>query len=244
MTNEHTLRHQLRIAQQTAMDAHTQFSKYTVDRGIYSEHFVGSYLTDLPKLEGVSFLDQFKEATTTGQKLALLDVGCGNGNFLMEMRQMFGNAHTLHGLSLFAYHDLDLAEAYDFQVQLKPIEQFHARNQYDVIVAEQSLNYSYNPLIALKRVYAALKPEGMAFLAPVSLQFATQSDQDTCFEFLRNNYGMQITPSTKGLVHPSWGLAFRKTLPSLKIPVQIAKLVEAGNEYHQVTQAQYQFRTH
>lgn len=219
---------------------------YTVGRDIDSEQPGGSYLKDLPLYEGKNVLQILEDLKTAKGKKKIWDVGCGEGKFLLSLQKKFGDGFLYEGLTAYPYHDENQVQQAGVKIRIGDIQRSEVKDAYDVVVAEHALEYTENPLIALKRIYLALKPGGIALLQPVVLAFSTPAEENEFIEFLRNTYGFVITP---GKVVPwgdetkrGWKFAFKKEADRLVFPVAIEKIVDISHEYLDLKQVQYRLR--
>lgn len=91
----------------------------------------------------------------------LLDVGCNEGRGLEFFRD---NGFEAEGLELNA-NAASVARSKGFVVHNTTLEEFSAREQYDVIVLSNVLEHSLAPLQMLGRVYSMLKPDGEVWIS-------------------------------------------------------------------------------
>ena len=96
---------------------------------------------------------------------ALLDVGCGDGVLLSQLRGVYG-----------AYLGIDFAEPIaraqsrhaatpSVRFAVSDINDFATRDQFDVIVFNESLYYLHEPLRGLQRYARFLAPDGVLLIS-------------------------------------------------------------------------------
>jgi len=103
--------------------------------------------------------DQIEKHCTRGR---VLDIGCGFGFFLKEMRErgweVTGLEMSLSGIS-YARNTFKLPVLFtEFEKADLP------EGHFDVIAAFYVIEHAYNPLLFLQRVHALLKPKGVVIL--------------------------------------------------------------------------------
>ena len=97
---------------------------------------------------------------------ALLDVGCGNGSFLLTARYLGWNAC---GIEVDAAA-VQAARSAELQVQQATLETADLpASSFDVITICHVIEHLYNPCEAIRRMFALLKPGGILWLATPNL---------------------------------------------------------------------------
>ena len=101
--------------------------------------------------------------------LRLLDIGCGNGIYLLQLKKLGWNPRTqLYGIEF----------PNEVLQQLKEVEQVNIiegnlyegelpKNFFDVVTLRHVLEHFYDPTLAMQKIYHTLKPGGkVLILAP------------------------------------------------------------------------------
>ena len=120
-------------------------------------------LGDLDEMAHYAVLAGYVTAIKPGG--ALLDIGCGDGVLLSQLRGVYG-----------AYLGIDFAEPIaraqsrhaatpSVQFAVSDINEFATRDQFDVIVFNESLYYLHEPLRGLQRYAQFLAPDGVLLIS-------------------------------------------------------------------------------
>jgi SAM-dependent methyltransferase len=198
---------------------------YTIDRRLESPNKEMSYARILPAWQGQNVAELLETLAAAGP-INLLDVGCGLGNFLVDVRQRFGPAVNCRGITTFPYHNPSITQKHGVDIDLTDIQQLRSRDTYDLITAVHSLPYTQNPLLALKRIHDALKPSGIALISPFTFSMERIEDEKRLIQYLERQYGLAITPDHKVWLR-GWKIAFAKTGGRLSLPVALAGFLKA-----------------
>ena len=113
-------------------------------------------------------LRSLNELPKTDQTM-VLDVGCGNGSFLL-LAQKFG--FISHGVD-FDIESVKTASNHQIQVfhgDISTIKESFGEEKYDLITFCNSLEHLYNPLESLTKAYSLLKPGGIVWIETPSSQ--------------------------------------------------------------------------
>ncbi len=98
------------------------------------------------------------------QNISLLDVGCGNGKFLNEIKTLFGC--QVYGIDISAQASELAKKDFDLKVFVGTITQApFSDNYFDVVTAWQYLEHVHNPLQTLKKICDLLKPNGICVIS-------------------------------------------------------------------------------
>lgn len=138
--------------------------------------FVGLYLADnsivskLAPSEKIppiaNLLNQLVSKNKINKKSSILDVGCGDGNFLNYLKN--GGFKNLTGIDLFIddenmVHGVNLIQT--------SLEDFHSSKKYDLIISNHAFEHMDNQLVNLKCFESLLKKDGLILLRiPVKSQ--------------------------------------------------------------------------
>lgn len=224
---------------------------YTTFRGLRSRslnmsngvpHELEGYLDTLPTFKGLSF-EQLVEAEITAREnkarsqnvpfepITVVDIGYGNGQFLLDCQKEWGNKVRLVGLGTDVYSKMDQKKSFgttgvhiirathqdliDRSIELIngnviDIRKIFGDNYADFIVSSLALQYvNYPPWELFKKIYRTLKPGGIALLEYYSqlchhLKVAQKYLNDHKYEF---EIGTE-------------SVAFKKTESDIALPIR------------------------
>jgi len=98
----------------------------------------------------------------------VLDVGCGSGSMLLDMRRL-GFSNDLIGVDPFIPKDI----IYDNGVKILKKELFEIEQQFDFIILHHSFEHMTEPLNVFKELYRLLKPNRYVLICiPIASSFA------------------------------------------------------------------------
>jgi SAM-dependent methyltransferase len=198
------------------------------------DELVEGYINILPRYQGNDIIELVDKAiedrTSASDKITIVDIGYGNGSFLLDARKEWGDQLRLIGYGNDGYTKIPqrthLARAQGgyylppTQTQLEEagIELINGNaidirdklgdNTADFIVSCYGLtNVEFPHWELLKKVYRSLKPGGIALIHPFYDLHILMTVQDYLLEM-----GYDFTINLDGV-------SFKKTLPDIKIPV-------------------------
>jgi SAM-dependent methyltransferase len=90
---------------------------------------------------------------------SLIDIGCGSGGFLMELRRRWGKRCRLAGIDLAAPVSDDLVKA-GIDLYIGSLERMRPVRQFDLVTLNEVLEHVYNPVKALRAASGWLKNGG------------------------------------------------------------------------------------
>lgn len=93
---------------------------------------------------------------------ALLEIGCGSGEFLSLLENKWRSATKLYGFDI-DVDRIDRPENSRIQILCEPWEQYFQPEQLDAVVLFNSLEHFSDPLALLRKVIIFLRPEGRIF---------------------------------------------------------------------------------
>ncbi|OGH16974.1 MAG: hypothetical protein A3C30_01850 [Candidatus Levybacteria bacterium RIFCSPHIGHO2_02_FULL_40_18] len=239
-------------ARRSAFETHSKPIGYQTDRGI------SWYENELPTLNNKSFIDIVEEklaAQPIDQPLKIVDIGCGNGFFLVSCALRWPGQVSCVGITAQEFPNPFLEEGkiakskstvYNkgvdavkiIKADVMDIIPLMGRGSIDVAVALQAFRYFGDPWGALKRVYAALKDDGVCLIDSVNFNLGhvnDPKDQKRIIDevimaaYLRNAYGMEFFAGDK---FPP--LSFKKTSPRLTLPIRYAGKMETDELQHAI----------
>jgi len=108
-----------------------------------------------------------------------IDLGCGNGYFLLENKSHFGQASGLDISALAIEEATTRAKKsrlthIGFQRQDLNLPLRHNLRKYDLVVSLSTIEYLINPHHFLKQVHGHLKPGGQLIIHTMNLAFLTR----------------------------------------------------------------------
>jgi len=112
----------------------------------------------------------FLELLEYNPKAKVIDLGCGNGNFTLKVKEKIGSI-SVYGVDI---HEPSLREAskkgikvvkHDLNIFPYPFDS----NEFDVIVSNQVIEHLYYPVKFLKEIYRILKPGGYVVISTENL---------------------------------------------------------------------------
>lgn len=178
------------------------------------------YVDELPKFGGKTFVDHIQERVNRGEMVSLLDIGCGSGLALIDLRKMFsvdqllivgiGHQQDTKEMQRDISRDVllfspegSLAEA-DIKFVHTNFIDAHLElplNSFDIISAVYSLEHIRYPRLSLvKKVWRFLKPGGTAFIGPFNLLLMNEDGSGvSAFRYLREHYGLKFEENNGGV---------------------------------------------
>lgn len=239
-------------ARQSSLETHSKLLPYAVDRGI------SSYENELPKWNNMSFMEIVEDKIASkpdGGPIKIVDIGCGNGSFLVSCALRWPGKVKCLGITLQEYSNdfLDkqksavlndagsgerLGAVEIHKADAMDIQSLVGQSSVDIAVALQSFRYFADPWMVLKRVYSALKEDGICLIDSINFNLKHVKDSENMDRiisevimaaYLRNAYGMDFFAN--GELHP---LSFQKTLPRLTLPLRYAGKIETDELQHAI----------
>lgn len=243
---------EVREARRSALETHSDSVGYQIGRGI------SGYENYLPTFKGKPFIDIVEDKLTTqptDQPLTIVDIGCGNGTFLVECAWRWPGQVKCIGITTQEYpneflererqaklHGEQYNEAVDsvgiVKADAMDIVSLMGCGNVDIAVAMQSFRYFADPWMALKRVYSTLKDDGVCLIDSTNFNLSNSNDpydhnrimnEVIMADYLRKAYGMEFFAGDK---FPP--LSFKKTSPRLSLPIRYAGKMETDELQHAI----------
>lgn len=121
----------------------------------YLERFLARLLELIPGVHDSAIVDAMNVRREWGKRL--LDVGCGNGEFLRNMRNL---GWIVEGTELDPTAALQ-ARSLGLSVQIGPLEELHYSSQsFDVVTLSHVIEHVSDPISLLRECYRILRPLG------------------------------------------------------------------------------------
>lgn len=157
-------------------------------------------------------LSEIRKRIKPGKIIELLEIGCGSGILLMQLRRQFPQL-KLHGLNLSKHHGIRTRQ--DFKINAadksifldsqKELPYIHfgdttnllfKDNKFDLVVSQVTFLHVKNKAKAIEEVYRVLKPEGIALisLGPYSLYRKQGHSMPPFFKNLNKKLGRDYNP--------------------------------------------------
>lgn len=94
-------------------------------------------------------------------KLSILDIGCGDGNFLISLKK---SNYELYGIDIDSEVIENLKNRYQIKGEVTTIGDFKTNKKFDVISMSHFLEHSPDPKKTLEKVKSLLKKDGLLLL--------------------------------------------------------------------------------
>ncbi len=129
-------------------------------------------------------LEQRVRATTGKKKLTVLDVGCGAGTALRDIKTLDPSIET-HGLALHQEPAMYPVDEYHFFAAERIPKEFQGR--FDIIISNESFRYYLFPHMALRNIVLALSKGGCADVMVSHDMLPHGEPYDTYFKLIMPN---------------------------------------------------------
>lgn len=162
-----------------AFEAQTAYHTYTVGRGLYDREAQGKealplqgYARLLPKVEGETIDTLIKDRITQKGTATILDIGCGEGRFLLDCKSQWGDKIKTFGVSATQYHDTESVEAAGVEIGIGDAQSLlnclrengMPTSGYDFVVSVFAFPYIADPLAVLKHAHSILADNGIVMV--------------------------------------------------------------------------------
>lgn len=206
--------------------------------GKYKEDQVFGYDGVLPLYNGKTVSEHIdKSLKRRVRRLRILDVGCGRGEFLLDVKYEWGWRVKPAGVSLHDLTDKSFSDNTTDDLLSRPtrsdlkkakipivigdahrlgsaLRRGGVSSGFDVIVSAYTFLYLADPLAAFKEIYRSLKIGGVAFIdSDPTIWTMSREEGEGLKGYLAKEYGIEFGVS-------GYGAAFKKEKPNIHLPVQ------------------------
>lgn len=193
----------------------------------HEEHVTETYARYLPTFNGKTLIEILNEKAQGGTPPALLDLGCGSGQALLDLANAARIPLSLTGITSYPYQSDSLVHRRKLKRKkinikegdIQDLKAVIPKNSMDVVVSVQAFFYLADPWIALKQTYDILKPGGVALISPFPLSSPFNENIRTSRMvrwYLRKQYGMETEADQD---EDYMTVSFEKTKPHLTVPI-------------------------
>ena len=239
-------------ARETAFIYHQAPGRYAITyRGLKNiKDTQGGYLNPwgyndlLPTFGGMRLEDWIEYKIKQNGIAKLLDVGCGQGNYLIECKERWGKQVECYGITSRIFRtetqirqglsEGDVlrglkAQGLDIRIaDAQRIKVIYPEEYFDVITAVHLAEYLADSWSLISGVYSTLERTGVSFINEFPIRLTDPTNIPTLVDYLRSNFGMNITQAHKigGYYH----FAFQNTNQDLILPVIPERVAETKDQ--------------
>lgn len=205
------------------------------DRPFFDNHgtprIKPGYKTVLPTFKDLNVEQLIGKLTETKDgPVRILDVGCGNGRFLLDCYKRWENKVSLEGITAFKYRDLrdgnlsyeEICEYYGIYIQegdAQRLDEYYQPNNFDLVVSTYALIHMVDSWGTIQRCNDLLTADGIALF-----DFARYKHDERLKNYLIQQ-GLEIT---RDLEARSPQLAFQKKPDGITLPLEYVLIGEPG----------------
>jgi len=137
-------------------------------------------------------------------KIRILEVGCGYGRILLELKKVFGNKIITEGINLEKEWNKELCKKFGIKEKIftkkeinKNLPKIHildvgkkiplSSNKYDLIISQASVQYIGNKALFLEEVNRLLTKEGIAIIEMQEIKRSHPLEYRNLFEIWKGN---------------------------------------------------------
>lgn len=103
--------------------------------------------------------DLNREIDSRKRLVSILDIGCGDGNVLAQIKENYGNKVSCSGVSVMSHpHNVASLDYYICPAELLP---FSWENKFDIVLTHQAFRYMLFPQMALEEAIRVTKKGGI-----------------------------------------------------------------------------------
>lgn len=232
---------------------------YELKRGLFRDNFtlmngVESFnlgYTDLlPEIDSMPLSDwinlKAKSRRIFLNKLSILDVGCGEGVFLHQIKRKHNSKVECHGLTAYVSQNLSRrilekpGEVNIVQGDMHDLSSLFTTNYYDLVTGCYSIQYSVSPFTVLEGMHKVLKLGGVAVLNYFPLHTILETNKfNYFFDLLEDQMGIQFPTVVENEIKVDGGAVLQqrwatvrmtKKQPILNLPLRFSgNFIPASN---------------
>lgn len=138
----------------------------SLQKDVKYHHFLGKAVSYLPLIKEIFGMEIM--GIPGSWKGKILDIGCGNGRFLSQMKKL---GWSVQGVDIDEKAASMARDLYDIDVFVGKLENAYFRAEtFDVITMNHVIEHDYNPIQLLKKSWEALKPGGRLVLSTPNIE--------------------------------------------------------------------------
>lgn len=193
------------------------------------------YTQLLPLIDGENVIQIIESRAQTGQKVKIMDVGCGRGRFLIDCKIKWGDKVECTGVTAFPYHQATTQEelqrlAIAIEIaDAQSLPRNFAGEKFDIVVSTYTAIHVTDALAMLKGIYWILKPDGVALIHRFPI-WTVEGDKKF-MQLLEDQYAVHFSETPRG---GGVDIAFRKNAPRLSLPVVYSHIEHHVDDFKRV----------
>ena len=199
--------------------------------------YIDGYANELPHWQGRGLETIIARKINDLGRVTILDVGCGNGRFLIDCKEKWDERIECLGITAFPYHQVRHERSEDNVEQpteerlrrlgiriadyadAQFLDRYFTQESCDVVTCVYSARYMADSFALLTGIHKVLKKGGIAFINEMRLMTATREDARLIIGHLQSQYGFFISPAEPPFRGCLYDLAFEKQTSQLHPPV-------------------------
>lgn len=220
---------------------------YEVARGIKKRarngHDIHGYNDELPTVDGLNLAGFIERQISKNGEVTLLDVGCGNGRFLIECKLTWQDQINCLGITAFPYYQYRLERAKgeveaktqgDLEelginiinsADVQSLPQYFPPDSFDIVACANTARYLADPLALVEGIHKILKVGGAAFINEMRMPTQSLGDAKEIIKFFEK-FNVSFTPKEPPYIGVLFDVFLIKKDHPLLIPASCVDLTE------------------